>query len=263
MAGGEITAEQAELAARIPLAQEITVEADSGGHTDNRPAMALFPTIRSLASRLETKYGYERKLRVGLAGGISTPAAAAAAFAMGAAYVMTGSVNQACIESGTSEEVRQMLAETRQADVTMAPAADMFEMGVTVQVLKRGTMFPMRAAKLYETLPRLRQPRRDPACRTGEAGKDPVPRPAGGYLAGNPRLFPQPRPAPGGARRAGPEAPHGPRLPLVSGTGGPLGERWRNVPPHRLPDLVRPGHGRIQRMGRRFLSGSIRPGAGL
>jgi PfaD family protein len=43
-----------------------------------------------------------------------------------------------------------MLTETRQADVTMAPAADMFEMGVTVQVLKRGTMFPMRAAKLYE-----------------------------------------------------------------------------------------------------------------
>jgi len=32
----------------------------------------------------------------------------------------------------------------------MAPAADMFEMGVTVQVLKRGTMFPMRATKLYE-----------------------------------------------------------------------------------------------------------------
>jgi PfaD family protein len=32
----------------------------------------------------------------------------------------------------------------------MAPAADMFEMGVKVQVLKRGTMFPMRAAKLYE-----------------------------------------------------------------------------------------------------------------
>ena len=32
----------------------------------------------------------------------------------------------------------------------MAPAADMFEMGVKVQVLKRGTMFAMRAAKLYE-----------------------------------------------------------------------------------------------------------------
>lgn len=147
---GSITALQAELAAQIPMANEITAEADSGGHTDNRPAIALFPTIVSLARRMEQKFGYSSRLRVGLAGGIATPSAAAAAFAMGAAYIMTGSVNQACVESGTSDVVRQMLAETRQADVTMAPAADMFEMGVNVQVLKRGTMFPMRAAKLYD-----------------------------------------------------------------------------------------------------------------
>jgi trans-AT polyketide synthase/acyltransferase/oxidoreductase domain-containing protein len=43
-----------------------------------------------------------------------------------------------------------MLAEAEQADVCMAPSADMFELGVKVQVLKRGTMFPLRAAKLYE-----------------------------------------------------------------------------------------------------------------
>lgn len=150
VAEGAITPEQAELAALVPLAQEVTAEADSGGHTDNRPALALFPTIQSVASRMQARHGYALKLRAGLAGGIATPAAAAAAFAMGAAYIMTGSVNQACIESGTSDEVRRMLAETRQADVCMAPAADMFEMGVTVQVLKRGSMFPMRAGKLYE-----------------------------------------------------------------------------------------------------------------
>ncbi len=147
---GEITADQALLAAEIPMAQYLTAEADSGGHTDNRPAIALFPTIHSLADRLEKQFGYSCRLKTGLAGGISTPASAAAAFAMGAAWIMTGSVNQACIESGTSAAVREMLAETRQADVTMAPAADMFEMGVTVQVLKRGTMFPMRAARLFE-----------------------------------------------------------------------------------------------------------------
>ena len=93
---------------------------------------------------------YDQQLRVGAAGGISTPAAAAAAFSMGAAYLVTGSVNQACVEAGTSDIVRQMLAETQQADVVMAPAADMFEMGVKVQVLKRGTMFAMRGTKLYE-----------------------------------------------------------------------------------------------------------------
>jgi PfaD family protein len=32
----------------------------------------------------------------------------------------------------------------------MAPAADMFEMGVKVQVLKRGTMFSMRGSRLYD-----------------------------------------------------------------------------------------------------------------
>jgi PfaD family protein len=31
----------------------------------------------------------------------------------------------------------------------MAPAADMFELGVNLQVLKRGTQFPMRARRLY------------------------------------------------------------------------------------------------------------------
>ena len=33
------------------------------------------------------------------AGGIATPAAVSAAFAMGAAYVVTGSINQSCVEA--------------------------------------------------------------------------------------------------------------------------------------------------------------------
>jgi trans-AT polyketide synthase, acyltransferase and oxidoreductase domains len=148
---GGITQEQAKLAELIPVAQDITAEADSGGHTDNRPALTLLPTILALRDRAMAQYQFAQPLRVGAAGGISTPASAAAAFAMGAAYILVGSVQQACVESGTCDAVRQMLAEAEQADTTMCPCADMFEMGVKVQVLKRGTMFPMRAAKLYET----------------------------------------------------------------------------------------------------------------
>ncbi len=147
---GDLTEDQAEMARTIPVAQDLIAEADSGGHTDNRPALALLPTLLALRDRLATEHGYAMSLRVGAAGGIATPDSAAAAFAMGAAFVLTGSVNQACVEAGTSDVVRQMLAAAQQADVCMAPAADMFEMGVKVQVLKRGTMFAMRAQKLFE-----------------------------------------------------------------------------------------------------------------
>ncbi len=150
---GHITREEAELSRFIPMASDMTAEADSGGHTDNRPAITLIPTFIALRDRLQREHGFDPRtapLRIGAAGGIATPMSAAAAFAMGAAYIVTGSINQACVESGSSDAVRKMLAEAQQADVAMAPAADMFEMGVKLQVLKRGTMFPMRAAKLYE-----------------------------------------------------------------------------------------------------------------
>jgi PfaD family protein len=150
VAAGHITSEQAVLAAEIPMAHDVTVEADSGGHTDNRPLVSLLPATIALRDRVQAKYRFANPPRVGAAGGIATPASAAAAYMMGAAYVLTGSVNQSCVESGSSDQVRKMLSAAGQADVAMAPAADMFELGVKVQILKRGTMFAMRGAKLYE-----------------------------------------------------------------------------------------------------------------
>ncbi len=147
---GLLTADEATLAAELPVAEDIIVEADSGGHTDNRAAAALFPIIASLRDDLSAKHGYHRPIRVGLAGGIGTPISAASAFAMGAAFVLTGSVNQGAVESGLSEEGRKMLAQAGMADVVMTAAADMFELGVKLQVLKRGTMFGVRANGLYD-----------------------------------------------------------------------------------------------------------------
>lgn len=146
----KISEQEAQLAQFIPLAQDMTAEADSGGHTDNRPALALLPTFLALRNDAMREHRFSVPLRVGLGGGIATPDAAAAAFSMGAAYILTGSINQACVEADTSDTVRQMLVQAKQADVIMAPAADMFELGAKVQVLKRGTMFAMRATRLYE-----------------------------------------------------------------------------------------------------------------
>lgn len=145
-----ITEEQARLAGRVPVADDITVEGDSGGHTDNRPLVCLVPSMIALRNEIQAKQTYAVPPRIGAAGGIGAPAAALAAFMMGAAYIVTGSINQACRESGTSQHTRNLLAQAGMADVMMAPAADMFEMGVKVQLLKRGTLFPLRAQKLYE-----------------------------------------------------------------------------------------------------------------
>jgi len=147
---GKITEEQARLAHLVPMADDITVEADSGGHTDNRPLIGMLPAIIKLRDNLQAKHQFAQPVRIGAAGGIATPASALAAFMMGAAYVATGSVNQSCIEAATSEHTKKLLAQMEMTDTAMAPASDMFEMGVKVQVLKRGTMFAMRAQKLYE-----------------------------------------------------------------------------------------------------------------
>lgn len=150
VARGRIGEEEAALAARGPVAEDVTVEADSAGHTDNRPLVAILPSILTIRDELVALHGYARPVRVGAAGGLATPSAVAAAFALGAAYVLTGSINQSAVESGLSASARMMLAAADLADVAMAPSADMFELGVKVQVLKRGTLFAARAAKLYD-----------------------------------------------------------------------------------------------------------------
>lgn len=147
---GELSQAEAALARALPVAEDYTVESDSGGHTDNRPLSALFPTIARLRNEIVAHYRYTRPIRLGAAGGLGTPEAVAAAFAFGAAYVLTGSINQSCVEAGVSDDAKAMLAQAEFTDVAMCPAADMFELGVNVQVLKRGTMLPARASSLYE-----------------------------------------------------------------------------------------------------------------
>lgn len=155
VARGLLSTTEAQLARQVAVAEDYTVEADSGGHTDNQILTALFPTIRRLRDESQARLegvtpGGARPIRLGAAGGLGTPDAVAAAFSLGAAYVLTGSVNQSAVESGLSDEGRALLANAQLADVVMAPAADMFELGVKVQVLQRGTMFGVRALKLYE-----------------------------------------------------------------------------------------------------------------
>jgi trans-AT polyketide synthase, acyltransferase and oxidoreductase domains len=149
-AEGRVTAEEARLAAEVPMADDLCIEADSGGHTDQGNLVVLLPTLLRLRDRFQEKHRYRTGVRVGAAGGIGTPEAAAAAFILGAGFVLTGSINLCTVESGMSSTVKDMLEQMNIQDTDYAPAGDMFELGAKVQVMKRGVFFPARAKKLYE-----------------------------------------------------------------------------------------------------------------
>lgn len=149
-AAGALRLDEVAIARTLPVSADVCVEADSGGHTDAGSAYALMPAMTRLRDELTAVYDLAEPIRIGAAGGIGTPDAVAAAFVLGADFVVTGSVNQCTPEAGTSDLVKDMLADLDVQDTAYAPAGDMFELGARVQVVRKGTLFPARANKLYQ-----------------------------------------------------------------------------------------------------------------
>lgn len=145
---GKITADQADMLARVPMADAITVEADSGGHTDQGMPFALVPPVLGLRDAAMTQFPDHGPIFVGAGGGLGTPEAMAAALILGADYIVTGSINQCTVEAGTSTAVKDLLTGMAVQDTAYAPSGEMFELGSKVQVLKKGVFFPARADKL-------------------------------------------------------------------------------------------------------------------
>jgi len=157
LASGGLSEEEAALLAEVPMADALCMEADSGGHTDQRMPFTLIPAGLRVRDEMQARYP-AHPLFVGAAGGIGTPEAAAAAFVMGVDFILTGSINQCTVEAGTSDLVKDLLQEMQVYDTDYAPSGLQFEMGSRVQVLKKGIFFPNRANKLaslyrqYESL---------------------------------------------------------------------------------------------------------------
>lgn len=150
VADQRITRQEAELSHFIPMADDLCLEADSGGHTDRGVAYALLPVMLRLRDEISRKHAYPFRITVGSAGGLGSPHAIAAAFILGSDFVLTGSINQCTVESGASDAVKDMLQEADVQDTDIVPAGDMFEMGAKVQVFKKGLLFPGRAKKLHD-----------------------------------------------------------------------------------------------------------------
>jgi trans-AT polyketide synthase/acyltransferase/oxidoreductase domain-containing protein len=147
---GLLTLEQKALLARVPMADDLCAESDAGVYPEGATAFALLPAIRRLRDRAQRQHGHARRVRVGAAGGIGTPEAVAAAFLLGADFVLTGSINQCTAEAGTSDAAKDLLQQMSVQDTEAAPAGEAFELGGKVRVLRRGLFFARRAHRLHE-----------------------------------------------------------------------------------------------------------------
>jgi len=145
---GLLSAEEAERARQVPLAGDLCVEADSGDA--GATAIILLPAVLRLRDEIGRRHPPVRAVRVGCAGGIGTPEAAAVAFLLGADFILTGSVNQCTVEAGTSDAVKDLLQAAGVQDTEIAPVGDLFELGERSRFLKKGVFFPARANKLQD-----------------------------------------------------------------------------------------------------------------
>ncbi|WP_330478638.1 ACP S-malonyltransferase [Streptomyces platensis] len=144
---GQMSERDAARFADIPLADDLCVETGSGWYDAVGSLSTLLPAV---IRRRDARSGAGPRVHVGAAGGIGSPEAAAAAFMLGADFLLTGSINQCTPEADTSPAVKDLLQVLDVHDVAFAPAAEMFELGVRAQVVKRGVFLPARAGKLHE-----------------------------------------------------------------------------------------------------------------
>ena len=67
LAADVITQEEARLSQEVPMADDLCVESDSGGHTDQSVAYAVLPTMIRLRDETMQRCQYPKKVRVGAA----------------------------------------------------------------------------------------------------------------------------------------------------------------------------------------------------
>jgi trans-AT polyketide synthase, acyltransferase and oxidoreductase domains len=147
---GAITDAEAAVAALVPMADDLCALGDTGGYTEMGVLPAVLPSILRLRDEVARRQPAAAAVRVGAGGGIGTPEAAAAAFVLGADFVLTGSVNLATAESGLCERVKDLLAGVDVQDTAYAPFGDLFELGGRARVVKKGVLFHARANRLYD-----------------------------------------------------------------------------------------------------------------
>lgn len=142
----EITEFEARYAKYIPMCDDLCIEY----HMQGQSALGYMQTMKEMSRLLYEKYNLCHCPRIGIAGGIGNPQMIAVSFLMGADFVVTGSINQCSVEAATSNLVKDNLQSLDEMDFTYAAVSDLFEFGEKKSIVKKGSLYHIRANRLYE-----------------------------------------------------------------------------------------------------------------
>lgn len=150
----DITEQQFQLCQQIPMADDICVEGDGAWINRQAVTMIKLPEFMRLRHKFSKKqsnmFKHAGQIRIGASGGMGTPEAVAMVFAMGADFIVTGSINQCTVEARISDHAKHILQETTTDDTTYAISGELFESGAKSQIINKGSYFSARAQKLYD-----------------------------------------------------------------------------------------------------------------
>ncbi|WP_462202531.1 ACP S-malonyltransferase [Frankia sp. CcWB3] len=149
---GALTSAEADAARHLPVASDLAVASPAGWHGGGLTMLHLLPEVRALAR------GVPQPVHVGVSGGVGTPEQAAAAFALGADFLLTTSVNLCAEESALTAATRAHLAALAPGDTGWTPDPSHFTLGARSEVLRRGTLFAARANHLVDLYRRRAEP---------------------------------------------------------------------------------------------------------
>ncbi len=149
-----ITDQQYKMCQKVPMADDVCVLGDGAWVNDQAVTMIKLPEIIRLRQQISQKqadmFKNAGQVRIGSSGGMGTPESIALVFALGADFIVTGSINQCTVEAEISDHVKQILQNISTDDTTYIPSGELFESGTKSQIVNKGSYFSARAQKLYD-----------------------------------------------------------------------------------------------------------------
>jgi trans-AT polyketide synthase/acyltransferase/oxidoreductase domain-containing protein len=144
-----ISPEDAALASHWPMADAVCIEPSARGG-EAAPCLSLLPVALARRAALARELRSAADVSIGLGGGLGDPAAVAAAFALGAEFVLLGSVHLRSAEAALPSSLKARLRSLDLTDIALAPDPDAYESGGRIEIVRAGGAFPAWAMRLRE-----------------------------------------------------------------------------------------------------------------